>query len=416
MREVDARLARGWGAWIAGGALIVAASDVLIVGAGLVGSALALALQGAGLRVVLLDRAPIAEPGPAETWDERIFAISPGSAEFLHALGVWGALPVERLQAVEAMRIRGDRPGRPLEFDAYELAIRALAWILEQRSLHTALVARLRETEGAGDGLSLRGGEGLQALHIDQDGVKLRLDSGEILEARLLVGADGLHSWVRRATAIAGPPQAYGHSAVVANFECERPHLGRAWQWFLPNGAVLALLPLPGRAVSMVWSAPAAEASALTRAEPQELAARVAQTSGQELGALRALNRSACYPLYFLRLNEPIGQRLALVGDAAHGMHPLAGQGVNLGFGDAACLAEVLHARGDSGDCGASWLLARYARARAVPVQGMQFLTHNLWRLFQQNDGITRALRNLGLTAVAGLPLVRRMLAQPALR
>lgn len=390
--------------------------DVAVVGAGLVGAAFALALERGGLRVALVDRGALAIPAASEDWDQRVFAISPGSADFLHALGVWSALPTDRLQAIERMRIWNEAGDSPLEFDAYDFTLRALAWIVEQKSLQEALLRRLAEASGPGTWLSLFDRTELLGFDAGDSEVCLRLAGRPDLCARLVVGADGLRSGVRRAAGIGGEPLPYGQTAVVANFRCARSHRGSALQWFLPDGAILALLPLPGSRVSMVWSMAQSAAQSLSERPAQELAAAVTRASGGALGALEALGGLAQYPLSHLRLARPIAPRFALIGDAAHGLHPLAGQGVNLGFGDAAALARVLETRGPLIDCGDYTLLSRYARARAAPVAAMQGLTHGLWQLLQHNDLLSRNLRQAAFSVANGFPGLRRLLAQPALR
>ncbi len=390
--------------------------DLAVVGAGLVGAAFTLALQGSGLRVVLLDRGERAAPVPSDAWDRRVFAISPGSADFLHALGVWARLPADRLQPVERMSIWNEPGARALQFDAYELARRALAWIVEQRCLQEVLRERLAEAAGTGAWLELRDQVVLEGFTADDREVRLNLAGGQELRARLVVGADGLDSCVRAGSGIVGEPEPYGHSAVVANFSCARPHRGGALQWFLPDGSILALLPLPGECVSMVWSAPDAHAARLAGLAGAELAEEVQRASCGLLGPLQVLTSPARYPLRFLRLARPIAPRFALIGDAAHGVHPLAGQGVNLGFGDAAALARVLETRAALADAGDYNLLARYARARLEPVASMQVFTHSLWQLLQGAGALHSGLRRAAFAAAGGMPLLRRLLAQPALR
>jgi 2-octaprenyl-6-methoxyphenol hydroxylase len=221
---------------------------------------------------------------------------------------------------------------------------------------------------------------------------------------------------VRGAAGLVAARRPYGQTAVVANFDCERAHHGIARQWFLPDGSVLAWLPLAGRRISIVWSAPDAMAADVSALPPERLTARVAEAGGHALGALALLTPPALFPLALVRLPTPVAHRLALVGDAAHGVHPLAGQGVNLGFGDAQALAAVLAERGPVADPGASVLLARYARRRSEPVLAMQAVTDGLSRLFGVPSPWLSLLRNAGLTAVDRIPLLKRALAQPALR
>ena len=385
--------------------------DVLIAGAGLVGLALAPALARAGLDVVLADRAVPVVPEPLpDSWDVRVYAISPGSATWLHSIGAWQALPAERIAAIESMRIAGD-DGALLNFSAYENGERALAWIVEERALRAALVPLVHAA-----GVEIAAPCAFDALTWSEDAGHLAREDGTTIAARLVVGADGLRSGVRRSAGIDAPTRPYGQIGVVANFACERAHHGRAHQWFRPDGSILAWLPLPGRRVSMVWSASDALAAELLQHEPSALAERVAAAGRHALGAFDCLTAPAGFPLQFMRPPATVAHRLALVGDAAHGVHPLAGQGVNLGFGDAEALAAVLRQRGPVADAGAPILLERYARRRSEPVLAMQTVTDRLARLFGNPAPWQKAARNLGMAAIERLPLAKRLLAQSALR
>ena len=388
--------------------------DVIVVGAGLVGLAVAPALARAGLKVALVDRAPVAAPEfDSDSWDARVYAISPGSATFLRSLGAWQMLQSERIEPVEAMQVAGDA-GATMEFSAYELGERALAWIVEERALRVALLPLVFEA-----GVEVIGSAALASLDWTPDACALALTESDaparVLNAKLIVGADGARSWVRQAAGLATEPRPYGQTAVVANFACERAHHGIARQWFRADGSVLAWLPLPGRRMSMVWSAPDALATQLRTLDAVALAARVAEAGAHALGALAPITAAASFPLAFLKLPAIIAHRLALVGDAAHGVHPLAGQGVNLGFGDVEALAAVLAERGPATDPGARVLLERFGRRRAEPVLAMQTVTDGLVRLFGPTHPLLKTLRNAGLTAVDRLPLLKRALAQPAL-
>jgi 2-octaprenylphenol hydroxylase len=387
--------------------------DVLIAGAGLVGLALAIALAHTGLSVGIVDRTAVAIPElppEGEGWDARVYAISPGRAAFLRALGAWQGLPLDRIAPVEAMRVHGDAGAR-LNFSAYELGERALAWIVEERSLRSALVALARTA-----GVAIHAPATFDSLSWTADAGVLQLAGGGSLSARLIVGADGVRSWVRDAGGVAAVTKPYGQTAVVANFTCERAHRGRAYQWFLDQGGILAWLPLPGRRISMVWSAPEALAQELLALPGDALAAQVADRGQRALGVLGCITPSAGFPLQRVRLSKVTAHRLALVGDAAHGVHPLAGQGVNLGFGDAEVLAMVLRERGPLVDAGAAMLLDRYARRRAEPVLAMQTVTDALAQLFGVRTPWIRSVRNVGMAAIDRLPHARRLLAQSALR
>jgi len=385
--------------------------DVLIAGAGLVGLALAPALARTGLSVALVDRGPIATGlTTPEDFDARVYAISPGSASFLRAVGAWQHLATERITAIEAMHVVGDG-GAAIDFSAYDLGVRALAWIVEERVLRAALLPLVHAAR-----VDVIGGAAFASLEWAPEEGTLTLDDGRRLKARLIVGADGVRSWVRVAAGLDAALKAYEQTAVVANFACERAHHGVAQQWFRADGSILAWLPLPDRRISIVWSASDALAAELLALSATELADRVAVAGEHALGELTCITAATGFPLTFLKLPSTIGHRVALVGDAAHVVHPLAGQGVNLGFGDAHALAQVEAERGPVADAGAPILLARYARRRAEPVLAMQTVTDGLTRLFRARAPWFKQLRNTGLTAVDRLPVVKRALAQPALR
>jgi ubiquinone biosynthesis UbiH/UbiF/VisC/COQ6 family hydroxylase len=382
--------------------------DVAIVGAGLVGASFARALDGSGLRLALVEAAP--PPVPAERWDSRIYAISPGSTAFLREIGAWAALDASRVQPVRRMVVSGDAPGAGITFSAYDAGVAELAHIIESGRLQRALW----------DGLSTQANVALlcparcAALDIGERAATLALDGGERVRARLTVGADGAASWVRHAAGLASATQSYGQRGVVANFACARPHQGTAHQFFRPDG-VLAYLPLPGNRVSMVWSTPDDNAAALLRLDADVLCKRVAEAGRHALGALELLTPPAAFPLQLLDAERTTDRRLALIGDAAHVVHPLAGQGVNLGFGDARGLADALVSREPFRDCGDPLLLRRYARSRAEPVAAMRTVTDGLHHLFGAKSAIISAVRNTGLNFTDRVPVLKTLLVRQAL-
>lgn len=308
------------------------------------------------------------------------------------------------------MRVEGD-DGAVLNFSAYEIGERALAWIVEERSLRAALVPLVHAAN-----VALLAPRTLASIRWSAERADVEFAEGGGISARLVVGADGVRSPVREAAGILAVPKPYAQTAVVANFACERAHHGRAHQWFRDDGGILAWLPLPGRRMSIVWSAPEPLAQDLLALDRSSLASRVAEAGGHALGALECLTPAAGFPLSFLKPPTAVAHRMALVGDAAHGVHPLAGQGVNLGFGDVEALATVLRERGPVADAGAPILLDRYARRRAGPVQAMQTVTDALAHLFRIRTPWIRSARNIGLSAVERMPPARRLLAQSALR
>jgi ubiquinone biosynthesis UbiH/UbiF/VisC/COQ6 family hydroxylase len=374
--------------------------DVAIVGGGLAGAALARAL--AGMRTVLLARkAP--QPPPGEL-DARIYAISPGNAEFLAEIGAWSAIPRERLAPVHAMRVYGDDGRSSIEFDGWRSGAAELAWIVEESELQRALWR----------GIASRAAGECVRVEVRRDAAELRLAGGGALGARLVVGADGARSFVRAEAGIALRERPYGQTAVVANFSCARPHRGVALQWFRA-GTVLALLPLPGERVSMVWSVADAEAARMLALEPGALCREVERAAGGALGELALVTAPRGFVLRRARAARMVAPRIALLGDAAHVIHPLAGQGANLGLQDARALAGVLAARESFRDPGDLRLLRRYERARAEPVAAMDSLVHGLQRLFGAGSPAAARLRNAGLNLVDRMPVVKNMLARHAM-
>lgn len=385
-----------------------ATHDIAVVGAGLVGLAAALAFAEAGLDVILLGAAMA--PLATDRLDSRIYAISPGSAAFLDGLGAWGSLPAARVQAVHAMAVFGDRPGATLGFDALESGVPALAHIVESGVLSAALASRVVAHER----IEVRVPARLTSLQVTDREAVLRCEGAEPVAARLVVGADGAQSWVRQVAGFDTRARAYPQKAVVANFRAELPHGSVARQWFREDG-ILALLPLPDGHVSMVWSAAEVVADELLDLPEDALADRVAAAARGALGALTCVTPASAFPLRAMAADRIVMPRLALVGDAAHNVHPLAGQGVNLGFRDVRELAAVLASRGAQRDCGVLPLLRRYERARREDVRSMIAVTDALQRLFSSRLPGAGWLRNAGLRLTAGLPMIRQGLAQHAL-
>jgi ubiquinone biosynthesis UbiH/UbiF/VisC/COQ6 family hydroxylase len=386
--------------------------DVAIVGGGLVGLSLARALAGAGLELALVDRAPPqdATAWNPQSWDARVYAISPGSEDFLTRCGAWPVEWRDRIVRVRRMQVYGDAGDSRLVLDAYETHVDHLASIVENRLLLGALWRSVRAQRGV---TVLAPAQG-EAVSFDAGGAELRLDHGEPVRARLLVAADGADSWLRAQAGIAVQAQAYGQTAVVANFACAEPHQGAAFQWFRRDG-VVALLPLPGNRVSLVWSADERIAEALMSATPDALGERVAQVAGRALGRLEPITVAAAFPLRLVRVDRLLAPRLALVGDAAHNLHPLAGQGVNLGFQDARVLADVLHQRGGCADVGEHRLLRRYERQRREDVLLMTLATDGLKRLFNNDSRALGWVRNRGLALVERAGPIKRLFVRHAL-
>jgi len=380
--------------------------DIVIVGGGLAGLALAAALRRSTLSVALVEGRL---PAPADGWDSRIYAISPANARFLDAVGVWRHLDAARREPVRAMEIHGDAGGR-LDFTAYGSGVSELAWILES----SLMQRELWETVKRQGNLSLFCPARPQALALGPDVAQLTLEDGRSLSARLIVAADGADSWTRSAAGITVRFDPYDQQGVVANFTTEQPHHGTAFQWFRQDG-VLAWLPLPGNRISMVWSCREEHARELLALDAAALCARVAEAGGLRLGALELVTEPAGFPLRLMRAPHTVAPRLALIGDAAHTIHPLSGHGINLGFQDARVLAAVLCDKPGHVDCGDLGLLRGYERARKEEVVTLQTVTDSLHDLFRPTEGPLPRLRNFGLNLTNALPVVKDLLVRYAL-
>ena len=378
--------------------------QAVIVGAGLVGAAAALALGRQGLRVALIERQP--PPVPDETWDTRIYAISPASQRFLERLGAWQRMDASRVQPVYRMDVAGDASGA-IRLDAYAAGVSHLAAILESGRLQHALWQAIKTDCN----VVRHCPAAIESIVREEALTRLSLDDGTLLETELLIGADGASSRIREWAGLASTLTPYGQSGVVANFECERPHRGTAFQWFFDSD-ILAWLPLNGNRLSMVWSTLSAHADELVALDAAALADTVRAAGHDKLGKLRLLTPAAAFPLRLLRVESVVAPGVALIGDAAHGVHPLAGQGVNLGFGDAEALAGVL-AQHRRARCADVRMLQAYARQRAEPVRRMQAVTHGLHHLFA--DERAAWLRNTGMQIVDRLPPLKAALVRAAM-
>jgi ubiquinone biosynthesis UbiH/UbiF/VisC/COQ6 family hydroxylase len=391
----------------------VETNDVVVVGAGLVGLACALGCALASLRVTLVGPAARAfTTTDAAPFDERIYALAPASIELLTRLRVWPNVNTGRMQPVARMRVFGDA-GDELDFDAYGAAVERLATIGEEAELLRVLAAACDFAPGL-----QREVAPFVALRVGTDGAQVELGGGRVIATRLVVAADGAGSAVRAAAGISAEEHSYGQTAVVANFRAERAHDATAFQWFSDEG-VVALLPLREHrgdpAVSLVWSAPADLAASLLALDAETLARRVSVRSGGVLGSLTPLGAARGFPLRRLTVARLVGPRLALVGDAAHVVHPLAGQGLNLGLADVSELLAVVAAREAFRDIGDPVLLRRYARHRAEPIGLMRVTTDGLARLFEIDDPLARRLRNGGMSLVNRIGPLKRALIRQAL-
>ncbi len=380
------------------------ACDIAIVGGGLVGASLALALANTSYRVVLVEgqQPPLTGLNVPEDWDARVYAISPANRRFLESIDAWPA--EDRIQAVKTMDVRGDTQGE-IVFSASDADQPALTYIAENRWLLAAIWEKLRNS---------RVQMICPARPVETSATatarQILLEDGRAITARLVIGADGANSWLRRIVGIEAAVSPYGQSGVVANFVTQKDHQSIAHQWFTGD-SVLAYLPLPDHRMSMVWSRHDPEY--LLGLSAEALCAEVEQAGYSTLGKLQLLTPPAAFPLRLIQPETVIAERLALVGDAAHTVHPLAGQGVNLGFGDAIEWAGLL-ASGHR-DPGEYLLLRRYERSRREAVRVMQTTCDGLHKLFHAQDPLLRWMRNTGLDMTNRFTPAKRLLARHAI-
>ena len=394
---------------IAGGAAIVKPVadrfDTVVVGGGLIGMGLGLALARHGISVALLD--PVAAEVRADPeFDGRAYAIAPGSANLLRALGVWDAVgpqaePVRRISVAD--RSAGPLPPAALHFDPAEGEGETLGWILEDRFLRGAL---LRAIAGAPE-IDHRAPAAPAGVRLTAAGAEVDL-GGETLRAAAVLACDGRRSATARAAGIRYLAWAYPQTGLVSAIEHDRPHGGEAHQAFFAGGP-FAQLPLPGNRSSIVWSEARARADEVAALDDAAYTAEIAERLGGRLGEVRLAGRRWVYPLGLSLATSYARPRLAVAGDAAHGVHPIAGQGLNMGLRDVAALTEVLvEATRRGEDIGALDVLGRYQRWRRFDATAMTLGMDGLNRLFSTGARPVQALRNAGLHMVARLAPARR--------
>ena len=371
--------------------------DVIVAGGGLVGAAVALALGGTGLHVAIVERsdAPAEAPGPA--FGLRVSALTVASERILRALDAWPALPAERIGPMRQMHV-WERTGA-VHFDSAEIGEPVLGHIIENAIVQWALEQRIE----AFPNVEWHRGEALAGLVFDGREAIVEVGARR-LRASLVVGADGARSRVRELAGIDVTEGDYEQEAVVAEVRTAMPHRNTAWQRFLPDGP-LAFLPLANGASSIVWSTTPEHAARLCALEADAFCFEVADAFEWKLGEVTVPSARASFPLRHLHAREYVRDRVALAGDAAHIVHPLAGQGVNLGLLDAAALAEVVgRAHGLGRDFGSRATLRRYERWRRGHNALMQAVLGGFRHLFSSPWEPVRQLRETGFALTDRLP------------
>lgn len=383
-------------------------ADILIVGGGLNGPALGLALAQRGLRVTVIDARPA--PTRAEAgFDGRAYALAIASKRLLAAIGVWQGLE-GTVQPILKIKASDGRPGQGpapffLTFDAAELEEGPMGFMVEDRHLYAAFLHAMKNTAG----ITLISGETVVSQEVTPQDVSVTLASGRCLRGRVLVGCDGRASGVAQRAGIKRQGWGYGQTALVTAVQHERNHDGTAHQYFMPSGP-LAILPLPGgHHSSIVWSETDAAAAAIQALDDESYLQALRPRFGDFLGEIALAGARFTYPLNLTLAEAFVQPRIALVGDAAHGVHPIAGQGLNLGFRDVGALAEVLIMAARRGeDIGAVDVLERYERWRRFDSTTLALGMDGVNRLFSNDNPLLRAGRDLGLGLVNALPGLRR--------
>ena len=370
--------------------------DVVIVGGGLVGASLAVALAPLSLRVALIEAAP--PPQTGASWDERCIAINDGSHRIFAQLGVWPALvaaaaPITSTHISERGRFgvaRFSAEDAGLDALGYNIPIRHLGqqlWLAAQQTA-TQLICPAR----------------LASLQLSADDVVLTLDDGATLRTRLVVAADGAQSAVRTQLAIEASTQDYQQSAIVTAIRPSRPHRGVAYERFMPGGPI-AVLPKPENACSLVWTVPRSQVDALLALSDAEFLAQAHDAFGERLGVFRELGRRSAYPLTRVMTAQLTAPRVIFAGNAAQALHPVAAQGFNLGLRDVAAVADVLKG---FADVGAAAVLADYESRRHADRERIAGFTDRLVRTFSNRVPGLRGLRHLGLLALDLTPPLKQ--------
>jgi len=396
--------------------------DVVVVGGGIAGKACALGLAQLGLNTIEiapdLDQAVPTPQGLQ--WGQRIYAFSPSTQKLLAHLQIWDALDHTRIQPVRDMRIYGDRGEKDdqLHLSAFEAGVPQLAWIGESN-----VIEHMLDQASRFQNKLERITDVVDTIEVDTAGTTLHLKNGGALRAQLVIAADGANSPIRSEIGITSEEESYSQRAVVANWTCTYPHLETAFQWFLPGGDIVAMLPLPNKQVSMVWSTSPEHAENLLKLDQVQWHAQFTSIANgaieKQLGELTLNSTVAAFPLRKIRATRFIGPesapKVVLIGDAAHVIHPLAGQGLNLGLRDVAVLLNILGKRESFRLPSDAVLLRRYERQRQGDTSALLWVTDKLKKLFSASSNTERQLRNWGLGMVNKSHFIKQRLIERAL-
>jgi len=388
-------------------------TDVIIVGGGLNGSALAVALASAGLDSIVIDALPT-KIRKDPKFDGRSYAIANGSAQMLKTIGLWGALeanaqPMLEIKVTDGKAGQGPSPFW-MHFDHAEIEEGPMGFMVQDRHLRSVLLTALADNAR----ITHLSGQKVVSQSIDANFASVTLEDNTQINASLIVGADGRQSRTALATGIKRIAWGYDQTALVCAVEHEKPHHGVAHQFFMPTGP-LAILPLTGNRSSIVWSETTKNAERINALPNAQYLEELRPAFGSFLGEINLVGDRFTYPLGLSLATEMISDRVALVGDAAHGVHPIAGQGLNAGLRDIAALAEVLgDARKRGLDIGGSITLDEYQQWRRFDNTTLAIATDSFNRLFSNDNSLLRMARDLGMGVINSLPSVRRSFIREA--
>lgn len=381
-------------------------ADLVVVGAGLVGLATAVACAKLGKKVIVVDAKKTATK-KQQAWDARIYALTANTEAWLQTLGVWAEVDASRVNAINAMQL-WDAQGSKLALHDSDANLAKLGVIIENQNLIHALMTQIHAL-----GVTVITDVECTFLENSQQHIEIGLADGRLISAKLLVAADGVDSWVRSQANIAVKHKDFNQTAIVANFLAEKNHANIARQWFAQH-ETLALLPLPDQHVSMVWALSTEQAAELLTLSSEALAEQVEARSQRELGGLRMMGKALSFSLEQQTVTQLIAERVVLVGDAAHQIHPMAGQGMNLGMSDVRQIQEMLtnaHAMQDIGERG---FLRKYARARQADIATMNTLTSGLDTLFASDSAMIKKATSWGFKQLNRQATLKKLLIQQA--
>ena len=383
--------------------------DVIVIGAGLIGLAAVIALAAQGKHVALVD----ANPKPKlnklnKVWDSRIYALTPSTERWLGQQGIWSLIDQSRIQYVEGMALWSPKSESPLHFHASDANLSNLACIIENQNLMLALWQQVEALN-----IPMLMGSTCKCIAYEDDQVVVQFDKDCQITAQLLVAADGANSSVRHALGITTNTKDFNQTALVANYRIENRHNNVAMQWFKPH-ETLALLPMPDKYISMVWAVSTGKAQKLLTLTKEELAESVRLASNNVVGGLVPVSGTSSFLLRQVTVSKQTGERVVFVGDAAHQVHPMAGQGANLGFRDIIELESLIKSSHPLQDIGDAFFLRQYARTRKADIIRMNTLTSGLDTMFAFESKALARLVSVGMQQLDKYATIKRVLIKQA--